>query len=345
MKILQWKITVAAATALVVPLAWFGCALAQSAPARQTSPSAQPANRNPAMQTRASQTRMGAAIKQNGQAIYATVNGMRLFYRVSGHGEPLLLIHGYPLNDKLFMRVRPMLAKHYKVITPDLPGFGRSQAKSNNASLQMYAKAMFGLMDKLHIKKAVIGGHSMGGMTVVEMYKMHPNRFDGMILIDTAAIAAPQPRKMLWKGYAKLGHMSSSKRDKIATMLLPGEMLSGQTRMHNKQVVSEAKKMIDAASSKGFIGGGNALANRPNNHGVLKKAHVPTLILVGEQDPITPIAIAMKMHKAIKGSKMDVVKGGSHLEILEKPKEAGHDIMQWTQQSQRNQTRTASRAQ
>lgn len=272
--------------------------------------------------------------QSNLQGPYATVDGMKIFYRMEGQGQPIILIHGYPLNDNLFKNQLRKLSQHYKVITPDLPGFGHSEANGDDATLQMYAKAMFGLMDKLGIQKAVIGGHSMGGMTAIEMYKMHPERFDGLILIDTAAIAAPLPRKMLWKGYAQLGQQSD--HDKVMTMLLPGEMLSDHTRMHKKQIVREAKQMIREASENGIVGGGKALANRPDNSDVLSDVDVPTLIIVGSEDPITPIAIAKKMHNAIDDSQLAIIKGGSHLAVLEKPQQANRRIMRWMRQSQLN---------
>jgi pimeloyl-ACP methyl ester carboxylesterase len=303
-----------AAIALAMPLLWLGVAQAQYTPAGQSSTT---------QQNRA--TRHHA--NQNGKGHYAQVNGMKIFYRVAGQGEPLLLIHGYPLNDNLFKHQRQHLASHFKVITPDLPGFGKSQAKNSKASLAMYAKTMFGLMDKMHIKKACIGGHSMGGMTVVEMYKMHPNRFKCMILFDTAAMAAPLPRKGEWNGFAKLAKKKSNYKKKMK-MLIPPDMLSYQDRMHHKQYVHTAKHMIGAASKNGVIGGGHALANRPNNKSVLKKVDVPTLIVVGAQDPVTPVEIAKKMHKAIHGSKLDVVKHASHLAVLEKSSQVDHAITQ-----------------
>jgi pimeloyl-ACP methyl ester carboxylesterase len=313
------RTTILSAIALIAPLAWAGLAQAQYAPAQRTAPMQN-------QQMRQSNARAG--MHGNGQGQHATVNGMKIFYRVSGQGEPLLLIHGYPLNDNLFKHQRQKLSDHFKVIMPDLPGFGQSKAKNSKASLKMYAKTMFGLMDKLNIKKAIIGGHSMGGMTVIEMYKMHPDRFKGMILFDTAAMAAPLPRKGEWNGFAKLAQQKSDYNKKMA-MLIPPDMLSYQDRMHHKQYVHQAKSMIKAASKNGVIGGGHALANRPNNKAVLKKVDVPTLIVVGAQDPITPVEIAKKMHKEIDGSKLDIVKHASHLALFEKSEKVDHAIEHW----------------
>lgn len=263
---------------------------------------------------------------QDSTGHYAQINGAKIHYQVSGHGEPLLLIHGFPLDGNLFMRQRQHLSRHFKVITPDLPGFGRSTAADDNATLTTYAHAMFGLMDKLGIHKAIIGGHSMGGMTVLEMYKEQPERFAGMILIDTAAIAAPLPRKHLWKGYAQLAQQSGNHTTTMNNLLIPN-MLSYHARKHDKQLVNQMKAMVKAASTAGVVGGANALANRADYTGELSSIDVPTLIIVGSQDTITPVPIAKNMHKAIKGSNLAIIKGASHAAILEKANQADKAIM------------------
>ena len=79
----------------------------------------------------------------------------------------------------------------------DLPGFGQSRVAADSAgSLQGYAQTVLGLMDQLKIDKAIIGGHSMGGMTAIEMYKLAPERFSGLVLIDTTAKPAPPAEEM-----------------------------------------------------------------------------------------------------------------------------------------------------
>lgn len=118
----------------------------------------------------------------------AEINGATIHYTVSGQGSPILLIHGYPLSGELFSRNRVALSGSHQVITMDLRGFGQSSAPvSDPGSLQSYARDALGLLDTLNIQKAVIGGMSMGGPVVFEMYRAAPERFSGMILIDTVA--------------------------------------------------------------------------------------------------------------------------------------------------------------
>lgn len=261
---------------------------------------------------------------QGGQ--YAEINGARIYYEVAGSGAPMLLIHGYPLSSDLYRDQRSELSKRYQVITPDLRGFGKSTAPDDDASLSVYAKDMLGLMDKLGIQKAIIGGHSMGGMTVIEMYKQAPERFSGMILIDTAAIPAPIANAEWWKGFAEQGREKGVAS--IVPLLVPN-MLTGKARMNNMPLVTYMENMIKAASVNGVVGGGKALAERPDNTGVLSTIRVPTLIIVGVEDTLTPMAIAKSMNQAIPNSKLEIIDGGSHAVIIEESKRANKAIMKW----------------
>ncbi|WP_034359157.1 alpha/beta fold hydrolase, partial [Deinococcus phoenicis] len=120
---------------------------------------------------------------------FLDVNGARIHYVSVGQGTPMLLLHGYPLSGELFSRNRAALAAAgYRVITIDHRGYGQSVAPASDpGSLQTYASDALAVMDQLKVPKAIIGGMSMGGPIVFEMYRTAPQRFMGMILIDTIA--------------------------------------------------------------------------------------------------------------------------------------------------------------
>ena len=106
-------------------------------------------------------------------------DGAQLFYKSEGTGPAMVLIHGYPLGGELFKNNRfALAAAGYRVVTVDLRGFGRSSAPVSDAgSIPTYAQDVLAVMDKLEIKKAVIGGMSMGGMIAFELYRRVPERF------------------------------------------------------------------------------------------------------------------------------------------------------------------------
>lgn len=130
------------------------------------------------------------------------MNGNQVFYKAHGSGQPLLLIHGYPLNGEVFKNNR--MLSGYRVITLDLPGFGMSKLAPGEAvSIENYAQTVLGFMDALKLDRAVVGGMSMGGMTALQMYKSAPERFSGLILIDTTAEPAGVAEAAMWRGTAQ----------------------------------------------------------------------------------------------------------------------------------------------
>lgn len=259
----------------------------------------------------------------------AEINGAHIYYEVAGSGPPLLLIHGYPLSSQLFREQAEGLSDRYRVITPDLRGFGESEAPDSEASIETYAEDMLALMDHLEIEQAVIGGHSMGGMTTLEMYRQAPERFLGMLLINTTAAAPTIVGQSLWRGFAEQAEAEGVKS--LVPELLD-EMLSGTSRANDKELVETMTEVIEQASVEGAVGGGNALADREDYSDLLARIEVPVLILVGREDTVTPVMLAEKLEQGIPNSHLVVIDDASHVSVIEKPDEANEAIRSWSSQ-------------
>ncbi|MGI8748215.1 MAG: alpha/beta fold hydrolase [Deinococcus sp.] len=247
---------------------------------------------------------------------YVEVNGARIHVVVQGQGQPVLLVHGYPLSGELFAKNRAALSRHYRVITLDLRGFGKSTAPQGDAgSLQTYAKDALGVLDALKIQKAVIGGMSMGGPVVFEMYREAPERFSGMMLIDTIANPASIVEQHLWKGMAQKA-VTFGSQSLVGELLK--DMLTGQTRMNMPQQAAFLGGIVKQATVAADVAGAVVLANRPDSVPTLGTITVPTLIIVGLEDTVYPPVFSMKMQQNIKGSKLVIIPGAAHAATYEK---------------------------
>lgn len=250
--------------------------------------------------------------------------GATIAYRVAGHGPALVLIHGFPLSGELFAKNRASLARHFTVITPDLRGFGDSTTPDSNGSVQIYAKDMLAIMDHLRISTAIIGGMSMGGPVVLEMYREAPQRFRGLILIDSTTSPANDVEKAQWPGFGKQAE------DKGVPSMIPilmPQMLTAETRTTNMGLVNFVGGIVKKGSVKGAIGGGETLANRPDSRDT--KISVPVLIIVGKDDPIYPLEMQQKMHQDMPGSRLVVIPGAAHAAVIEKPDAVSQAILSW----------------
>ncbi len=253
-------------------------------------------------------------------------DGSKIFYQVTGKGSPMMLVHGYPLSGALFSRVRDQLSKSHQVITLDLRGYGQSKAAGVTDSVDVYADDAIAVLDKVGAKKAVIGGMSMGGPTILSMYRKAADRFSGMVLIDTTAEAALPPEMMQWQGFEAL--LRQKGVEAMIPLLLP-VMLTGETRLKDKAQVEYLTAIIKQCSMDAAVSGVKTLANRADSTATLAKIDVPTLVLVGLADGLYPFEVGQKMQAAIKGAALHIVPGGAHAAIFEKPDDAGGAIAKW----------------
>lgn len=266
-----------------------------------------------------------------GEEGFVEIEGARIFYQVLGEGQPILLIHGYPLSGDLFAENREALAEAgYQVITVDLRGYGRSEAlgEQPEGSVGSYADDVLAVMDELGVESAVIGGMSMGGPIVFSMYEEAPERFDGMILIDTIAAPAPPPEAGTWRGLIEVVRQEG-------TMAVPplviDEMLTGEARLEHPELADYLIEIMNEASEQAFIAGAEALATRPDFRPLLPEIDVPTLVMVGIQDTIYPVDFAQAMAEAIPGADLEIIDDGSHAQILEEAREANEEILDWAE--------------
>lgn len=257
---------------------------------------------------------------------YVEVDGARMFYEMAGEGPPMLLLHGYPLSGALFSRVRGALQDDHTVITVDHRGYGLSEAPGVPDSIEVYAGDALAVLDHLGFDQAIIGGMSMGGPVTLSMYQMAPERFIGMILIDTSAAAAAPPEAGLWRGVEEV--IAAHGLDPVIKALLP-DMLTGETRLNNPAVSEYLREVMQGATIEAGRGGALALAQRPDFTSLLSEINVPTLIIVGAEDSLYPIQVARRMHEQIADSSLAIIPGGSHATIFETPGLAAAAIRNW----------------
>lgn len=254
------------------------------------------------------------------------VGSARIAYRVQGHGPAMMLIHGYPLSGELFAKNRAALSRRYTVVTPDLRGFGSSTTPDTKGGVELYAKDMFAVMDHLKVRKAIIGGMSMGGPVVLEMYREAPQRFRGMILIDSTSSPSAIVEQGMWPAFGK-----QAREKGIASQIpiLMPDMLTAKTRISNPALVGFVGGIVKQASVNAAVAGGQTLADRPDSRSTLAKVSVPVLIVEGLDDPIYPIEMQMAMMQTNPRIRLAIIHDAAHAAIIEKPEICNRAILNW----------------
>ena len=227
----------------------------------------------------------------------------------------LLLLHAFPLNARMWDGQLALAESGWHVIAPQLRGFDAA-GDPPAASVDDYAGDVIDLLDALHVTQAVVGGLSMGGYVAFALLRLAARYVQGLILADTRA-QADTP-----EGVAGRTRMLQLLQDKgpsaVADEMIP--KLLGETTRTKRPAVEERVRSLALASSADAIAGAiRAMMTRPDSTPLLSAIHVPTLIVVGEEDTITPPAAAESMHRAIAGSELVRIAEAGHLSSLEQP--------------------------
>jgi len=209
-----------------------------------------------------------------------------------------------------------LASQGWRVIAPQLRGFDGTPAASPAASVDDFAGDLVDLLDGLHIDQAVIGGLSMGGYITFALFRHAARYFRGMVLADTRAPADPpqavEGRQRMLQAVRERGVAAA------ADEMLP-KLVCDATRANQPAVVDNLRTMMMGNSSEAVAGAILALMTRPDSTPVLATIHCPTLIVVGEQDAITPPSMSQDMQRGIAGAELVVIPEAGHMSNLEQP--------------------------
>jgi 3-oxoadipate enol-lactonase len=228
----------------------------------------------------------------------------------------LVLLHGFPLNARMWEGQLGLADDGWRVIAPHFRGVDAGAGDPPTNSIDDYAGDVIDLLDALHIDQAVIAGLSMGGYAAFAVLRHAARYVQGLILADTRAEAdTPEGlearRKMLELVQAKGA-------PGVAEEMIP-KLLGETTRRSRVDVIDRVRSVVLSNSSEAIAGAVRALMSRPDSTPLLHSIHLPTLIVVGEEDTLTPPALSEKMQRGIAGSELSCIPAAGHLANLEQP--------------------------
>lgn len=251
--------------------------------------------------------------------------GLELAYDDMGSGTPLLLIHGWPHNRSLWAGQSSGLSIQARCIAPDLRGFGASPAKEPY-SITQYADDLVALLDALAIADAVVCGLSMGGYVALAMVRRHRARVRALVLsgaraaADTAA--AREKRERLIELIERHGVGA------LAEHQLRG-MLSPSTFQSRQDVRESLRRIMASASREGAIGGQRAMMERADARDLLHAMALPTLVVAGADDALTPPDEQRALAAAIPGSRFELLPNAGHASAFERPAAFNHVVAEF----------------
>jgi 3-oxoadipate enol-lactonase len=246
------------------------------------------------------------------------VNGIFVGYEEWGTGSPLILLHAFPCNRSMWAHQISALThtQRFRVITPDFRGFGESDVPEGPYLMETLADDTAALLYALRIEDCVLGGLSMGGYVAFAFYRKYGSRVRALILADTRPQADSEQGRATREETAQLAEREGSRA--IAALYLP-KLLSPQTLQEPTGTTARLRAMMEAANPVGIAGALRGMALRPDSTDLLPQIQCPTLLLVGEEDQITPPADAQLMAEPIPNARLVTIPHAAHLSNMEQP--------------------------
>ncbi len=234
-------------------------------------------------------------------------------------GVPLVLLHAFPLERSMWREVAALLATaapSTPLILLDLPGLGRSPMPDGVPDLAVSADGVAAVLDAAGADRAVLAGVSMGGYVAMAFARRHQDRLAALALIDTKAGADGEAARANRERVAQavLGEAGAS----VLEPMLEG-LLGATTRASRPDVVARVREAVLAARPEGVAWSQRAMASRPDSVEVLRALRIPTAVVVGEGDTLSPLPDAEAMAEAMPGATLTVVPRAGHLAALEDP--------------------------
>lgn len=244
--------------------------------------------------------------------VRAPSDGVELRFEVHGEGLPVLLVHGFPLSGRMWDGVVERLAGAYRLIVPDLRGHGGSEP-SDEATMSDYADDLVAVLDAAgETGPVTVAGMSMGGYVCMELCRRHSERVRALALVDSRA--DPDTPE------AAAGRRAMAKR-----VLLEGSGVVADDMVSKLFAGSATAEMREgwrarmaATPTSGIAAALLAMADRPDSNPLLREQRKPVLVVVGEEDGITPVEGAREMARA-SGGTLAVIPGAGHMAAVEKP--------------------------
>ncbi len=243
------------------------------------------------------------------------INNTYLAYDDHGIGLPVLFLHAFPLNRYMWQGelITLLSDERYRLVALDWRGFGESEITTSISTMELFADDVAGLMDFLGIQQAVLCGLSMGGYAAFAFLRKYPQRVAGLILADTRP-GADGPEALANR--ENVAHIAETQgTGTIADLQVP-RILSEYTRQHHPEVEMRVRQMIEVATSQGIAAASRGMALRTNSTELLARITCPTLVIVGEQDALTPPSVAQEYASQIPGAQLVVIQHAGHLSNL-----------------------------
>ncbi len=246
--------------------------------------------------------------------MHITINSLSVHDLGEKDKQPIILIHGFPFNYTMWTSQIRALKKDYRVIAYDIRGLGKSYVGDGQYTMEFFVDDLFSLVHEMQLEKPVLCGLSMGGYIALRAVERDQSRFAGLILMDTKADADDDKGKL--NRADGINKINVDGLDKFVDDLIPN-LLAEESLKNMKSTVENITNVCKNNNATGVKGSLLAMLSRTSTVRYLKKIEIPTLVMGGSFDKLTPPPVMREMADKIKDSEYGIVPRAGHLSPVE----------------------------
>lgn len=253
----------------------------------------------------------------------------RIFYRITGAGRPVILLHGFGEDGTIWDVMLDRLKDHCQCFIPDLPGSGKSEVKSGGWSMEVLADSVRAILMHENIRKAVLIGHSMGGYISLAFAERYPELLEGFGLFHSSAFADNEEKKaMRRRGIEFIQEHGAAKFLEQATP----KLFSEHFKLKNEQIIREIIARYTNFEDSSLVHYYEAMMQRPDRTQVLQNFSRPILFVMGEHDSAIPLADGLKQCHMPRLSYIHILRNSGHMGMIEETEKSGEILIKFLQE-------------
>lgn len=252
------------------------------------------------------------------------VNGVRFQVLDQGIGPTILFVHGFPLDHTMWVEQIAEFSKDHRVIAPDLRGFGGTDGALYSVSMEQFADDLANLLEALQVDGPITYcGLSMGGYIGWQFALRHPRLLRRLIQCDTRA-NADSPEGVANR--LKMADITMREGPEPVAWAMMPKLFAATSVEKQPQIVEAVRKVVMSTAPVAIAAGHRGMAARPNLTDALPSIQVPTLVIVGEHDAITPAAEMKSLADALPNATFALISNAGHMAPMENPGEVNSAI-------------------
>lgn len=255
------------------------------------------------------------------------INGINVIDYNENNLQSIIFVHAFPMSSKMWDEQVKYFKDKYRIITFDIRGFGESEKEFGSYTTDSHADDVLEMIRHLNLTKPVICGLSMGGYIALRTLEKAQDIFKAAVLCDTKSEADTDEAKL--KRAEQIKQIKSGNRDLFVQTFIENTLSPNSINATHNNVFNRVKSIIDEQTDKSICSALMTLASRTDTTGFLEKIMIPVLIIVGENDNLTPPENAFSLNKKISKSTVVTIQGAGHFTNIESPERFNNILEQF----------------